>query len=70
MLEDQVRNEIHIARLDDLASLIAPGGNLIVGGTSSVVSRFLSFAAKSPGWKVRDRIKRSGASAARLEWLG
>ncbi len=67
MLEDQIRNEIHLARLDDLSSLIAPGGSLIVGGTSSVVSRFLSFSAKSQSWKVRDRIKRSGASAARLE---
>ncbi|MDQ3654144.1 MAG: class I SAM-dependent methyltransferase [Chloroflexota bacterium] len=67
MLEDQVRNEIHIARLGDLATLIEPGGNIIVGGTSSVVSRFLSFAAKTNAWKVRDRIKRSGASAARLE---
>ena len=69
MLEDQVRNEIHVARLVDLASLIEPGGNIIVGGTSSVVSRFLSFAAKRGNWKVRDRIKRSGASAARLERL-
>lgn len=67
MLEDQVRNDIHIARLEDLVSLIAPGGDLIVGGASSVVSRFLSFAAKAGGWKVRDRVKRSGASAARLE---
>jgi 16S rRNA G1207 methylase RsmC len=70
MLEEQVRNEVHIARLADLASLVAPGGNVIVGATSSVVSRFLSFAAKQQGWKVRDRVKRSGASAARLEWVG
>lgn len=67
MLEDQVRNEIHIARLDDLASMVGGGGNVIIGGTSSVVSRFLSFAAKRGHWKVRDRVKRSGASAARLE---
>ncbi len=69
MLEDQVRNEIHVARLVDLTSLIEPGGYVIVGGTSSVVSRFLSFAAKATGWKVRERIKRNGASAARLERL-
>jgi 16S rRNA G1207 methylase RsmC len=67
MLEDQVRNDIHIARIEDLATLVAPGGSVLVGGTSSVVSRFLSFAAKARGWKVRDRLKRSGASAARLE---
>jgi len=67
MLEDQVRNEIHIARLDDLTSMIQSGGNVIVGGTSTVVSRFLSFAAKTGNWKVRDRIRRSGASAARLQ---
>lgn len=67
MLEDQIRNEIHVARLDDMATLMESGGNVIVGGTSSVVSRFLSFAAKAKGWKVRDRIKRSGASAARLQ---
>jgi len=67
LLEDQVRNEVHIARLDDLASLIGTGGNVIVGGTSSVVSRFLSFSVKTNDWKVRDRIKRSGASAARLQ---
>jgi len=47
--------------------MIESGGNVIVGGTSSVVSRFLSFAAKTTAWKVRDRIKRSGASAARLQ---
>ncbi len=70
MLEDQVRNEIHAARLDDLASLITEGGNVIVGGTSSVVSRFLSFSAKKNDWKVRDRIRRSGASAARLQKMG
>ncbi len=69
MLEDQVRNEIHVARLVDLASMIESGGNVIIGGTSSVVSRFLSFAAKRGNWKVRDRIKRSGTSAARLERL-
>ncbi len=67
MLEDQVRNEIHSARLDDLASLVGPGGNVLVGGTSSVVSRFLSFAAKTNAWKIRDRVRRSGASAARLQ---
>jgi 16S rRNA G1207 methylase RsmC len=67
MLEDQVRNDVHAARLEDLANVIESGGQLIVGGTSSVVSRFLSFAAKANGWKVRDRTKRSGASAARLE---
>lgn len=67
MLEDQVRNDVHIARLTDLASLMESGGNVIVGGTSSVVSRFLSFAAKTNAWKVRDRVKRSGASAARLQ---
>jgi len=49
--------------------MIEPGGYVIVGGTSSVVSRFLSFAAKATGWKVRERIKRNGASAARLERL-
>lgn len=69
MLEDQVRNEIHVARLNDLASLTESGGHIIVGGTSSVVSRFLSFAAKTKAWKVRDRIKRNGASAAPLERL-
>ena len=42
-------------------------GNLVIGGSSSVVSRFLSFAAKTRGWKVRDRIRRNGASAARLQ---
>jgi hypothetical protein len=56
-----------MARLEDLATVVESGGQLIVGGTSSVVSRFLSFAAKANGWKVRDRTKRSGASAARLE---
>ncbi len=70
MLEDQVRNDIHIARLDDLASMVRGGGNVIVSGTSSVVSRFLSFASKAYGWKVRDRVKRSGASAARLQRMG
>ncbi len=69
MLEDQVRNELHVARLDDLAHMMEEGGSLVVGGTSSVVSRFLSFAAKAEGWKLRDRVKRSGASAARLERL-
>jgi 16S rRNA G1207 methylase RsmC len=67
MLEDQVRNDIHVARLEDLATLVEHGGQVIVGGTSSVVSRFLSFVAKAKGWKVRDRTKRSGASAARIE---
>lgn len=67
MLEDQVRNEIHMARLDDLATLMEVGGSVIVGGTSSVVSRLLSFAAKMNAWKVRDRVKRNGASAARLK---
>ena len=70
MQEDQVRNEIHVARLDDLANLVGPGGALIVAGGSSMVSRFLSFAAKAKGWKARDRVKRSGASAARLERIG
>ena len=70
MLEDQARNEIHVARLDDLGSMLEPGGALIVAGSSSTVSRFLSFAAKAKGWKARDRVKRSGASAARLEWMG
>ncbi|HYJ13434.1 MAG TPA: methyltransferase [Thermomicrobiales bacterium] len=67
LLEDQVRNELHGARLADLATMLANGGQVIVSGGSSTVSRFLSFAAKRPGWKLRDRIKRSGASAARLE---
>jgi hypothetical protein len=40
---------------------------VIVGGTSATVSRFLSFAAKAKSWKARDRTRRSGASAARLE---
>ncbi len=66
-LEDQVRNEVHVARLKDLGAMIDLGGTIIVGGGSSVVSRFLAFAAKADGWKVRDRVKRSGASAARLE---
>ena len=67
MLEEQVRNDLHVSRLEDLESLVGSGGQVVVGGTSSVVSRFLSFAAKTRGWKVRDRTKRSGASAARLE---
>ena len=67
LLEDQVRNEVHLARLQDLAQAVAPGGSVIVGGGSSMVSRFLSLAAKLKGWKARDRVKRSGASAARLE---
>jgi 16S rRNA G1207 methylase RsmC len=67
VLEEQVRNEIHAARLEDLARLAETGGTVVVGGTSSVVSRFLSFAAKRVDWKLRDRVKRSGASAARLQ---
>ncbi len=67
MLEEQVRNDIHAARLEDLAAMVERGGQVVVGGTSSVVSRFLSFAAKAKGWKVRDRTRRSGASAARIE---
>jgi 16S rRNA G1207 methylase RsmC len=67
LLEDQVRNELHAARLSDLESMLVSGGQLVVSGGSSTVSRFLSFAAKRPGWKLRDRSKRSGASAARLE---
>ena len=66
-LEDQVRNEVHIARLADLESLLAANGQVVVCGGSTVVSRFLSFAAKRKRWKLRDRTKRSGASAARLE---
>lgn len=66
LLEDQVRNDVHVARLEDLACIISAGGNVVVGGSSSVVSRFLSFAAKTQRWKVRDRIRRNGASAARL----
>ncbi len=67
MLEGQVRNEVHVARLDDLASLLVAGGNVVIGGSSSVVSRFLSLSAKTSGWKARDRIRRNGASAARLQ---
>ncbi len=67
MLEDQVRNEIQVARLDDLAGLVKPGGSVVVAGGSTMVSRFLGFAAKSGIWKVRDRVKRSGAAAARME---
>lgn len=70
MLEDQVRNELHVARLEDLAHMMLSGGQVIIGGSSTVVSRFLSFAAKTRGWKLRDRVKRSGASAARLERTG
>ena len=66
-LEDQVRNDLHLARLDDLETMLVPGGQVIVGGSSSVVSRFLSFADKRTSWKLRDRTRRSGASAARLE---
>jgi len=67
LLEEQVRNELHVTRLEDLAHMMEEGGNVVVGGTSSVVSRFLSFAAKTGGWKVRDRARRNGASAARLQ---
>jgi hypothetical protein len=67
LLEDQIRNELHVARLVDLEAMLASGGQVVVSGGSSTVSRFLSFAAKRPGWKLRDRVKRSGASAARLE---
>jgi hypothetical protein len=67
MLEDHARNDIHLARLEDLGAMVEPGGTVIVSGSSSVVSRFLAFAAKADGWKVRDRVKRSGASSARLE---
>jgi 16S rRNA (guanine1207-N2)-methyltransferase len=67
LLEDQIRNELHVARLADLEAMLMVGGQLVVSGGSSTVSRFLSFAAKRPGWKLRDRVKRSGASAARLE---
>jgi SAM-dependent methyltransferase len=67
LLEEQVRNELHIARLADLELMLASGAQVVVSGGSSTVSRFLSFAAKRPGWKLRDRLRRSGASAARLE---
>lgn len=70
MLEDQVRNELHQARLADLATLVPRGGQVVVGGTSATVSRFLSFAAKAKGWKERSRTRRSGASAARIERIG
>lgn len=66
-LEEQVRNDVHISRLVDLEAMTIPGSQLLVGGTSSTVSRFLAFAAKTGAWKLRDRTKRSGASAARLE---
>jgi len=67
LLEDQIRNDLHVSRLTDLETMLSVGGQVIVSGTSSTVSRFLSFAAKRAGWKLRDRVKRSGASAARLE---
>jgi hypothetical protein len=68
MLEDQIRNEVHVGRLQDLAAMMSPGGQVVVGGTSSTVSRFLAHAAKTKHWKLRDRTRRSGASAARLEY--
>jgi 16S rRNA (guanine1207-N2)-methyltransferase len=67
MLEEQVRNELHQARLLDLAALVPVGGQVVVGGTSATVSRFLALAAKMGSWKTRDRARRSGASAARLQ---
>jgi 16S rRNA G1207 methylase RsmC len=70
MCEDQVRNEIHQARLEDLAALMTPGGSVIVAGKSSVVSRFSGLATKTRQWKARDKAKRGGFAAARLTFSG
>ena len=67
MCEDQVRNQVHSARLADIAENLVPGGSLVVAGKSGVVSRFTGLAAKAGHWKARDKVKRSGFAAARLE---
>lgn len=70
MLADQQAPEVTAVQMRDIAALAERRIDLLVSGSSTTVARFLAAAKRQPGWRVKTRRKRSGASAAVLSVPG
>ncbi|HEV2067205.1 MAG TPA: methyltransferase [Thermomicrobiales bacterium] len=66
VLEDQQSPEVTAVQVRDLERMASRPFDLVVAGRSTSVTRFLGVAKRQPGWRVRTRRKRHGASAALL----
>ena len=64
MLPRQLRPVVMEFWLDQFLAQLRPGGSLVVGGGSTEVSRWIAFARKRAGMKLRSRDKRKGFSSA------
>jgi hypothetical protein len=67
ILPHQQRPAVMEYWLDTFIEHLEPGGSIVVGGGSTEVSRWIAFARKRSGVKLRGREKRKGFSAAVLQ---
>lgn len=66
MLPDQQEPEVTAHQIRDITAMADPGIDLLIAGSSTSVTRFLAVVKRQPGWRVKTRRKRHGASAAVL----
>lgn len=66
MLPDQQSPDVTAVHIQDIAALAERGIEVVVAGSSTSVTRFLSLATRHHGWRVQTRRRRHGASAAVL----
>ncbi len=66
MLPDQQSPRVSDVQIRDITALAECEIDVVVSGSSTSVTRFLSLASRNRGWRVKTRRKRHGASAAIL----
>ncbi len=70
MLPDQQAQEVTLVQLNDITALANEPLELLVAGSSTSVTRFLTSVKRHTGWRLQTRRKRHGASAALLSVSG
>lgn len=65
-LPDQQERAVTLRQIRDLAASMAQPVELVVGGSSTGVRRFVAAARAEAGWRALTRRKRRGASAVRI----
>ncbi|MDQ3541608.1 MAG: class I SAM-dependent methyltransferase, partial [Chloroflexota bacterium] len=66
LLPDQQSPRVSDVQIRDITDLAECEIDVVVSGSSTSVTRFLSLASRNRGWQVKSRRKRHGASAAIL----
>lgn len=70
MLPDQQSPQVSAVQIRDITAFAERAFDVVVSGSSTSVTRFLSLASRNRGWRVKTRRKRHGASAAVLSVPG